>query len=148
MDYGGWYLYFYVPYNSIANNWSTFIRLSVGASLSGENLFDVLIGMEEHCFDPRQGCLTGCLHGLYRNRTMYRTLWASRIQSCIYSPHILTIVSSYKIFSVSLTISLLLSHVISSLLTEIDKLYMWQTVHTTIAGEEAITHHDWWMILT
>ncbi len=26
---------------------------SVGASLSGENLFDVLIGMEELCFDPQ-----------------------------------------------------------------------------------------------
>ncbi len=25
---------------------------SVGASLSGENLFDVLLGMEEWCFDP------------------------------------------------------------------------------------------------
>ncbi len=31
---------------------------SVGASLSGENLFDVLIGMEERCFDPRLGPLT------------------------------------------------------------------------------------------
>ncbi len=26
---------------------------SVGASMSGENLFDVLIRMEEQCFDPR-----------------------------------------------------------------------------------------------
>ncbi len=31
---------------------------SVGASLSGENLFDVLIGTEERCFDPRLCCLT------------------------------------------------------------------------------------------
>ncbi len=31
---------------------------SVGASLSGENLFDALIGMEEQCFDPRLGRLT------------------------------------------------------------------------------------------
>ncbi|WP_213080761.1 hypothetical protein, partial [Escherichia coli] len=51
-------------------------------------------------------------------------------------------VSSSKIFSVSLTISLHLSHVNSSSPTEIDKLYMWQAVQTTIAGEEAITHHD------
>ncbi len=57
-------------------------------------------------------------------------------------------VSSSKIFSVSLTISLHLSHVKPSLLTETDKLYMWQTVHTTIAGEEAISHRDWWMIPT
>ncbi len=31
---------------------------SVGTSLSGENLFDVLIGMEEQCFYPRLGRLT------------------------------------------------------------------------------------------
>ncbi len=31
---------------------------SVGASLSGENLFDVLIGMKERCFDRRIGRLT------------------------------------------------------------------------------------------
>ncbi len=68
----------------------------MGQSLSGENLFNVLIGTEERCS---------------------------------------------KIFSVSLTISLLLSHVNPLLLTEIDKLYMWQTVQTTKAGEEAITHH-------
>ncbi len=51
-------------------------------------------------------------------------------------------VSSYKTFSVSLTISLHLSHVNPSSPTEIDKLYMWQTVQITIAGEEAITHRD------
>ncbi len=33
------------------------------------------------------------LHGLIRNQTMYRTPWASRIQSRIYSPHILTILN-------------------------------------------------------
>ncbi len=47
-------------------------------------------------------------------------------------------VSSSKTFSVSLTISLHLSHVNPSSPTEIDKLYMWQTVQITIAGEEAI----------
>ncbi len=31
---------------------------SVGVSLSGENLFNVLIGMEQRCFDPRLGRLT------------------------------------------------------------------------------------------
>ncbi len=31
---------------------------SVGASLSGENLFEILIGMEVQCFDPRLCCLT------------------------------------------------------------------------------------------
>ncbi len=40
------------------------------------------------------------------------------------------------------SISLHLSHVNPSLLTEIDKLYMWQTVQKTIAGEEAITQSD------
>ncbi len=32
--------------------------LSVGASLSGENLIDVLIRTEERCFDPRLSRLT------------------------------------------------------------------------------------------
>ncbi len=49
-------------------------------------------------------------------------------------------VSSSKIFSVGLNISLHLLHVNPSLLTEMYKLYMWQTVQTTIAGEEFITH--------
>ncbi len=47
--------------------------LSSGFSLSGENLFNVLIGMEERCFDPRLGHPGALLHGLYRSRTMYRT---------------------------------------------------------------------------
>ncbi len=47
-------------------------------------------------------------------------------------------VSSSKIFSVSLTISLHLSHVNPSSLTERDKLYMWHAVQTAITGEEAI----------
>ncbi len=52
-------------------------------------------------------------------------------------------VSSSKIFSVSLTISLHLSHVNPLLLTEIDQLYIYNyTVQKTIAGEEAITHRD------
>ncbi len=66
---------------------------SVGASLSGENLFDILIGTEEQCFDPRLGHPVALLHGLYRNRTMYRIPWVSRIQSLIYIPHILTILN-------------------------------------------------------
>ncbi len=48
-------------------------------------------------------------------------------------------VSNSEIFSVSLTISLHLSHVNPSLLTETDKLYMWQAVQ--VQGE-AITHRD------
>ncbi len=60
---------------------------SVGASLSGLNLFDLL---KERCFDPPHSHPVALLQGLYRNRTMYRTPWASRIQSHIYSPHILT----------------------------------------------------------
>ncbi len=129
---------------------------SVGASLSGENLFDILIGTEERCFDPRLCCLTvtqlPCSRGAEtnRNRTMYRSPSASRIQSSIYSPHILTVwmrVSNSEIFSVSLTISLNLSHVNPSLLTETDKLYMWQAVQVMIQ-EEAITHHDCRVIST
>ncbi len=72
---------------------------------------------------------------------------------CIQAIHVLSLfllsstkvwmrVSSSKTFSVSLTISLHLSHVNPSSPTEIDKLYMWQTVQITIAGEEAITHRD------
>ncbi len=45
-------------------------------------------------------------------------------------------------YEMGVTISLHLSHVNPSLLTEIDKLYMWQTVLKTIAGEETITHRD------
>ncbi len=43
---------------------------SVGASLSGENLFDVLIGLEERCFDTGLGHLShpgALLHGLFWN---------------------------------------------------------------------------------
>ncbi len=49
---------------------------SVGVSLSGENLFDVLIGMEEWCFDPRRPPHShpgAVLHRLCRNLKMYRT---------------------------------------------------------------------------
>ncbi len=38
--------------------WALSSGFSVGASLSGENLFDVLIGTEEQCFDPWLGRLT------------------------------------------------------------------------------------------
>ncbi len=47
--------------------------LSSDFSLSGENLFDVLIGTEELRFDPRLGHPGALLHGLYRSQTMYRT---------------------------------------------------------------------------
>ncbi len=50
---------------------------------------------------------------------------------CMWS-HISMRVSSSKILSVSLTISLHLLHVNPSSPTEIDKLYMWQAVQTTI----------------
>ncbi len=48
---------------------------SVGASLSGENLFNVLIGTEERCFDPwpPHSPPIALLHGLIKNRTMYKT---------------------------------------------------------------------------
>ncbi len=51
-------------------------------------------------------------------------------------------ISSYEIFSVSLTISLHLSHVNPSSPRERDKLCMWQAEQTTIARAEAITHRD------
>ncbi len=70
MDYGGWWLYFHVPYNRIAITRALSPGFSVGASLSGENLFDVLIGTEERCFDPRLCCPhsppVALLHRLYR----------------------------------------------------------------------------------
>ncbi len=46
---------------------------SVGASLSGENLFNALIGTEERCFDLPHSHQIALLHRLIRNRTMYRT---------------------------------------------------------------------------
>ncbi len=124
---------------------------SVGASLSGENLFDVLIGAEERCFDPRLCRLTVtqllCCMGSSRTEqcTGLPGLVAPRTVSTaltflLSSTKVWMRVSSSKIFSVSLTTSLHLSYVNPSLLTEIDKLYMWQTVQKTIAGEEAITH--------
>ncbi len=124
----------------------------MGQSLSGENLFNVLIGTEERCFDPRLGHLTftqlPCCTGSSATEqcTGLTELVASKAVSTaltflLSSTKVWIRVSSSKIFSVSLTISLLLSHVNPLLLTEIDKLYMWQTVQTTIAGEEAITHH-------
>ncbi len=132
---------------------------SVGASLSGENLFDVLIGTEERCFDPRLCCLTvtqlPCCTGSTGTEqcTGVPELVTSKAVSTaltflLSSTKVWMRVSSSKTFSVSLTISLHLSHVNPSSPTEIDKLYMWQTVQITIAGEEAITHRDWWMIPT
>ncbi len=132
---------------------------SVGVSLSGENLFNVLIGKEEWCFDPRLGCLTviqlPCCMGSSGNE---QCIWLPELvaSKAVYTALIFLLsstkvwmrVSSSKIFSVSLTISLHLSYVNPSLLTDIDKLYMWQTVQKTITGEEAITHRDWWMIPT
>ncbi len=123
---------------------------SVGASLSGENLFNVLIGMEEWCFVPRLGRLTvpqlPCCTGSSETKqcTGFPEIVASKAISTaltflLSSVKVWMHVSSSKMFSVSLTISLHLSHVNPSLLTEIDKLYMWQRVQTTIAGEEAIT---------
>ncbi len=56
MDYGGWCLYIRTIVSPITRSLSS--GFSVGASLSGENLFDVLIGAEERCFDPRLGRLT------------------------------------------------------------------------------------------
>ncbi len=159
MDYGGWCLYF-PTFRTIESPITRPLSsgFSVGASLSGENLFNVLIGMEERCFDPRLCRLTV---------TQLPCTGSSRSEQCTRLPELVTSkavstaltfllsltkvwmhVSSSKIFSVSLTISLHLSHVNPSLLTEIDKLYMWQTVQKTTAGEEAITHCDWWMIPT
>ncbi len=127
---------------------------SVGASLSGENLFDVLIGMEERCFDLRLCCLTvtqlPCCMGFNAGTeqcTGVPELVTSKAVSTaltflLSSTKVWMCVSSSKTYSVSLTISLHLSHVNPSSPTEIDKLYMWQTVQITIAGEEAITHRD------
>ncbi len=119
---------------------------SVGASLSGENLFNVLIGMEEQCFDPQLGHLTvtqlPCCTGSSGTEqcTGLPELVASKAISTaltflLSSTKVWMCVSSSKIISVSLTISLHLSHVNQLLLTEIDKLYMWQTLQKTIAGE-------------
>ncbi len=126
---------------------------SVGASLSGENLFNVLVRTEERCFDPRLCRLAvpklPCLHGLIRNEHCkgLPELVAAKVVSTaltflLSSTKVWMRISSSKIFSVSLTISLHLTHANPSLLTEIDKLYMWKTVQKTIGGEEAITHHD------
>ncbi len=126
---------------------------SVGPSLSGENLFNVLIRTEEQCFDPRLCPLTvtqlHCCMGSSGTEqcTGLPELVAPKavftaLKFLLSSTKVWMRVSSSKIFSVGLTISLHLSHVNSSLLTETDKLYMWQTVQKTIAGEEAITHRD------
>ncbi len=108
----------------------------MGASLSGENLFDVLIGTEEQCFDPRLCCLTvtqlPCCMG-FNARTEQCTGVPELITSKAVSTALTFLLSSTKIwmrvsssktFSVSLTISLHLSHVNPSSLTEIDKLHV------------------------
>ncbi len=65
---------------------------SVGAWLSGENLFNVLIGTEERCFDPRLCRLTvtqlPCCTG--SSRTEQCTRRPELVASKPYSPHILT----------------------------------------------------------
>ncbi len=131
---------------------------SVGASLSGENLFDVLIGPEERCFDPRLGhitvtqvpCCMGCT-GTEQFTGLPELVTSKGVSTALtfllFSTKVWMRVSCSKIFSVSLTISLHLSHVNPSLLTEVNKLYMWQSMQTTIAGV-AITQRDWWMTPT
>ncbi len=112
-------------------------------------MFNVLIGTEEQCFDPRLCRLTvtqlPCCTGSSGTEqcTGLPDLVASKAVSTaltflLSSTKVWMRVSSSKIFSVSLTIFLHLSHVNPSSPTETDKLYMWQT----IAGEEAITHRD------
>ncbi len=102
---------------------------SVGASLSGENLFDVLIGTKERCFDLRLGRLTvtqlPCCMGSSGTEqyTGLPELVASKAVSTaltflLSSTKVWMRVSSSKIFSVSLPISLHSSHVNPSLLTE------------------------------
>ncbi len=131
---------------------------SVGASFSGENLFDVLIGTEERCFDPRLGRITvtqvPCCMGSTGTKqcTGLPELVTSKgvstaLTLLLFSTKVWMRVSCSKIFFVSLTISLHLSHVNPSLLTEVNKLYMWQSMQTTIAGV-AITQRDWWMTPT
>ncbi len=108
---------------------------SVGASLRGEKLFDVLIGSEEQCFYLRLCCLSvtqlPCCTGSSRTEqcTGLAKLSASKAVSTaltflLSSTKVWIYVSSSKIFSVSLTIFLRVSHVNPSLLTEIDKLYI------------------------
>jgi len=100
---------------------------SVGASLNGENLFDVLIGTEERCFDPWLGRLTitqlSCWTGSFATEqsTGLPELVASKavftaLTFLLSLTKVWMRVSSSKIFSVSLTISLHLSHVNPSLL--------------------------------
>ncbi len=108
---------------------------SVGAALSGEKLFDVLIGTEEQCFYLRLCCLSvtqlPCCTGSSRTEkcTGLAKLSASKAVSTaltflLSSTKLWICVSSSKIFSVSLTIFLHVSHVNPSLLTEIDQLYI------------------------
>ncbi len=97
---------------------------SVGASLSGENLFNVLIGTEEWCFDPRLCRLTvtqlPCCTGSSGTEqcTGLPELVASKAVSTaltflLSSTKVWMRVSSSKIFSVSLSISLHLSFYLS-----------------------------------
>ncbi len=108
---------------------------SVGVSLSGENLFSLFIGMEEQCFDPRLcrltvtqlPCCTGS-SGTEQCTGLSEIVTSKAVSTALTfllsSTKVWMRVSSSKIFSVSLTIFLHLSHVKPSLLTEIDKLYM------------------------
>ncbi len=119
-----------------------------------ENLFDVLIGTEEQCFDPRLcrltvtqlPCCTGANAETEQCTGVPELITSKAVSTALTfllsSTKVWMRVSSSKTFSVSLTISLHLSHVNPSSPTERDKLYMWQTVQITIAGEEAITHHE------
>ncbi len=126
----------------------------MGASLSGDSLFDVLIGMKKRCFDLRLDhftvtqlpCCMASNAGTEQCTGLPELVASNAVSTALTfllsSTKVLMRVSSSKIFYVSLTISLHLSHVNPSLLTETDKLYMWQTVQTTIAGEGTITHRD------
>ncbi len=110
----------------------------------------VLIGTEKLCFDPRLchltftqlPCCTGS-SGTEQCKGLPELVASKAVSTALTfllsSTKVWMRVSTSKIFSVSLTISLHLSHVNPSLLTEIDKLYMWQTVQKTIAGEAVPT---------
>ncbi|KAI2643903.1 RNA-directed DNA polymerase from mobile element jockey [Labeo rohita] len=111
---------------------------SVGASLSGENLFNVLIGTEEWCFDPRLcrltvtqlPCCKGEVTGTEQCTELPELVTSKAVSKALTfllsSIKVWMRVSSSEIFSVSLTISLHLSHVNPLLPTEIDKLCIWQ----------------------
>ncbi len=95
---------------------------SVGVSLSGENLFNDLIGTEEQCFDPwlcrltvtQLPCCTGS-SGTEQCTGLPELVTSKAVSTALTfllsSTKVWMRVSSSKIFSVSLTISLHLSHV-------------------------------------